>query len=159
MPSETELNKGAYMQLLWGFYVENLNSSRRHEDLREKMTGFVITFALGLLGLLSLKESGNTLVPPVYLTSPLIVLGLFGALISRKHYERNRMHGYKARAYREELEKLYPGIDIDTQLKTAKKEHKSKYKLTSRTHLNWLWTVLHLIVAFLGVVLSLLVTR
>jgi hypothetical protein len=86
----------------------------------------------------------------------LIVLGLYGAVVSQKLYERHRFHYGRARYYRRKLNELLPNAEIRKSMDDAEEEHK-KFKWLYRVSLNRLWVLLHIAIAGAGLILSFII--
>lgn len=140
--------------ILWGMYQEQLVYARHHETLRANVTNYILLVGGGVGTLVS---SGGFTRPDLPLTILLILLGLFGAVFSASHSERYHAHKMRGIAYRDELDKLL--FQEGDNLKTIKDGVDTKLEedypvlsLIVRTH--WLWMVFPLMIAILGVVLS-----
>jgi hypothetical protein len=143
--------------LLWGMFQEHLNTARHHEDQREKVTSLFLVLETALLGLLALKKGEIGVFHPYYVTLPVIGIALFGALFSLKHYERYRFHTAVAGQYRRQLERLIPTVHLGLAFLDTKREHNSTFRFQSRSHLYLHWTVLHLSVAVLGMIFTIVI--
>ncbi len=141
--------------ILWGMYQEHCTQGRHHETQRATVTNLIVAVSAGIISLVTYDKQINLTDLP--LTAFLTAIGLFGAALSHKHYERFCFHMDRAREYRNELDKLVPQAKI-TALKQAAddihKKHFSRGDLAIR--LNWLWLCLHFLIAILGVLLSIL---
>ena len=135
--------------ILWGMYQEHTNQGRHHEVQRASMTNINIVVAGGVLAFIA---QGGIARDEWLLASFLIILGLFGALFSAKQYERSRFHTRSAGKHREELEKLSQ-TDLSSIRDDAKKEQKTKFPKLEPLRLHWLWIIVHLLIAGLGLVL------
>ena len=85
------------------------------------------------------------------------VLGLSGFVASAKLYERNRFHVARARKLRDRLEELHSDAHISELLSKARAEHKKEYPFWYKIRLYQLWLFLHLLIAVLGVIYTLLI--
>src|SRR4051812_48122299 len=77
-------------EVVWELIKDNFEQGRAHEKYRADIVKLVITLTGILVGTFSLKDLGSQHHRIIYLA--IAVLGLYGALASAKHYERNRMH-------------------------------------------------------------------
>ena len=134
--------------ILLVMYKEHADQARQHENQRERMTAVVFTLASAILGLMAIKESSSNVQP--WFCVGLIILGLYGAVFSRKHYERNRMHTCILEAYRDELERHFPEAPLMKIRSEAKAKHNQTYWLFSRLPLNFFWLLLPLTVSLVG---------
>ncbi len=136
--------------VLWGMYQEHCTQGRHHEDQRATVTNLVIALAVAMIGLLSYKDLSRTMWP---LAVMVLLLGLFGALFSLKHYERFRFHMKCAGEYRDALEVLLPASKLAEHRMNAKTEHGTKYGAVAAIHLFIFWMLLNLAITTLGTVL------
>ena len=127
-------------------YKEHTAMARHHEAQRSTIATICFAIAGALIGVMwkddTLRIDGR------FLPAALTTVGLLGALLSWKHYERNRMHTRIAAAFRDKISTELCSINSK-----AREAHKRKYKMTSRLHLHWLWTLLFIAVAIFGIVL------
>src|SRR5687767_975537 len=74
---------------LWHYYAENAAQARQHEDLRASVTSILAGFAAALVGFAGIGGLEPSDIPAGVLVW---IIGVLGALLSLKHYERNRFH-------------------------------------------------------------------
>lgn len=144
-------------ELLWRFYQEHCAWERHHETQRSSATNLVLVVAAAVLSLVTINKSIDLSDLP--LTIFLIVLGLFGSILSLKHYERFKRHQTLAETYRKALDEDIPEAQILSLRSKAENRHTDDYRATycswiHRWRLHWLWIGLHLAVAVTGIVLS-----
>ena len=135
-------------ELLWGLYEEHVTQARQHENQRERMTALIVAIAAGVVAFASQTDLARS---ELLLTVPLILLGIFGAAFSRKHYERNRMHVSIAASY---LTRLDPEIYGPRQVGESRHKDDPKYRRSYRWRLHHFWEGLSWAVAILGAVAS-----
>ena len=123
---------------------------RQHETQRERMTNLIIVIGAGSLALATTRVEGISL---SLLGLVLIVLGLYGAVFSLKHYERNRRHVAMLKAIGKKRLELYPQTELDKIRRQAKTLHSASFWLVERLPVHYLWIGLPLMVSILGVVL------
>jgi len=140
--------------VLLSFCEEEWIQARQIENQRAAITNIVLVVASAILGLLSQKGLVIAMLPA---TAFLFVLGVYGALTSQKYYERHAFHIERARAWRNRIEELLPGSQINSVREAANKRHSKKFKRLERIHLHTLWLFLHVAVALLGIVLSVVI--
>lgn len=138
--------------ILWGMYKEHTTQGRHHEIQRAAMTNLIMAICAGVLGLFALDKSPTTI--HLVLAIFLVVLGLFGAVFSAKHYERFSMHMERARGYRDALEQALPSTNIKEIKDAADFKAKKKYPKLFDLRLFWFWMALHVVVAAVGLILS-----
>jgi hypothetical protein len=161
---------------LQAMYKEQCDQARQHETMRQQVTtiamalvGTVVSFAAASGGALGFFSRGNGLpnIPPAFfalyslLGFFVIGIGHHGRKLSLKHYERNRTHTARARAYRKRLEELFPRCGDDLR-KEAERDHENRWKRDDagdnaayviKQRLYRLWVNLFLFVNLIGVFL------
>ena len=133
---------------LWGFYQEDIAYARHHETLRA-------TVSAGIIGVITFDDKLSLADLP--LSSFLTILGMFGTAFTAKHYERYCMHDSRLDEVRRKLDALLPDLKISDLYKTALSKHTKKYPRMCRLRLTYFWMALHLLIAFLGIVIGLLI--
>jgi len=137
--------------VLWGLYQDHRGEGRHQENQRATATNVIVAISAGILGLIALDSQLTG--PDIPLAALMVLVGLFGALLTAKHHERFWFHMERARQYRDALEKLLPSTNI-TELKNAADSiTRKKHPVLIRFDLFWLWVVLHLGIASLGAAL------
>lgn len=142
-------------EIMWRMYEEHCTHGRHHETLRATTSNILLAVAAGIIAVVT---HGDTPLLIEYwpLTTLLICIGLFGALFSAKYHERFCMHTERARQYRDALEVSLPATQI-RKLKTAADAiSKAKFPKLFDLRLHRFWVALHLAVATLGVILTIL---
>ncbi|MFD6217920.1 hypothetical protein [Nocardia salmonicida] len=82
------------------------------------------------------------------------MLGLFGALISAKYFERFKMHMDAAQSLRHRLNDMYPELRLEADWAANRSQHENNYRVLSRIRLEHLWVIAHLGIAVLGIVVT-----
>lgn len=80
----------------------------------------------------------------------IIVLGIFGLLITAKYYERFREQTSKVGRLMEKLKEIEPNINLDELESLAAKKHKDKHPFLSKIRLNKLWLTFYYFFILLG---------
>jgi Na+/melibiose symporter-like transporter len=153
---------GRTITLLLEMYKENTNHGRHLESQRQLVAGFILTIAAATLGALSnLKFRRDACVG---LGLVLIVFGVMGSLFSIVQYGKYNQSRIRWRGARERLAELCPLADLERiyekskpgaiQGSTPKEKATAKWLKAGTWPLHWLWTLLMLIVLFLGLTLS-----
>lgn len=132
--------------VLQKIYEEHLTQARHHESLRERITAMIL--ALGA-ALLAFQGSISAASHKPFLGWLLVGLGLFGALTSLKHYERNRFHVAVARALRMQMEQLLE-VRLEETRRAAQREHNERHPILHRIRLYYLWLLPHLALVLVG---------
>jgi hypothetical protein len=142
-------------ELYWRMYLENCTQGRHHETQRAAVTTILVSVAAA--GLAFMRPTNlpisSTYIPLAVL---LIGIGVFGAIFARKEYERFALHMRRAAAYRNEIDKLYPGLNLRGLKRGADHDHATHFPRLGDLSLNWLWVALHGLVALMGAVVLLL---
>jgi hypothetical protein len=61
------------------------------------------------------------------------------------------MHMRRAACYRNEIDNLYPGLNLKELKTKADQAHYDRFKHVGKLALTWLWVALHLVVAIVGI--------
>lgn len=135
--------------LLLAKYQEERNYARQHENQRATVTTVIIAIAAATIGFLGTSKGSqfHTLAALF-----LIGLGVFGAILSRKHYERFRFHSLWAKEFDRKLRESEPTLDIEEYDPKLDKHYKM-FPWIGRARLNWLWIGIHLLITVIGIAL------
>jgi len=136
-------------------YKEERNYTRHHENQRATVTNVII--AMAALTLAFLEKSKEPLLQ-MAASLFLIGLGVFGAILSRKHYERFRFHNIWAREFDRKLREIEPTLHIE-EYEVIRNQHYEKFPWTGEARLNWLWTGIHLLIVVIGTALFIISLR
>ena len=140
---------------LMGMIEENWNQIRHSEDQRATITNLIIVVVSVIQGVLTQTGFTKNVLP---LTLLLIILGLYGIVVSAKLYERTQMLVNRARKYRHRLNELLPDAQLELLKKMADEEHFKRFPVMSqKIRLSRLWLALHAIIVVLGVVYSVII--
>lgn len=157
MPAAEQSSQSEKVADLWRFYDEHATQARQHENLRATVTSILTGFAAVLVGFASAGGLDSSDVPAGLLVTG---IGLLGALLSLKHYERNRFHVQVLGVVRREIGTLRGEEEPITQtLRTAAEDdHRRDFSkkvmggsLIEGVSLYQLWVWLDLVVAAVGV--------
>jgi hypothetical protein len=148
-------------------YKEHVEMARQHETQRSALTSIILAIAGVLIGFAASFKFGQLWIIPIIL----ICLGVFGAVFSRKHYERNRYHTSIAAKFRDEIDNSigdirkrgaikhyikYRGGDPDKENIKDEEEARKRSSLIAKMPLHKFWEGLNLVVAVAGVALLVL---
>jgi hypothetical protein len=166
-PQAAQLDRA--LRDLWHFYDEHAAQARQHEDLRATVTSILAGFAAAVVGFAGIDGLETSDIPAGLVV---IVFGVLGALLSLKHYERNRFHTSVMKAVRDEITNLETHLGKTPKstdvlrgegeaanartfsLRGKKVEQGDSWLV--RTHLFHLWVALPLAIAAVGVVIVVL---
>jgi hypothetical protein len=126
---------------------------RQTEDQRTQITNMVLLIASAVTGFIAQKGLGFDVLP---LTILLIALGLYGALISEKMYERFGFFRQRADTLEKKLEALAPGVELGRLWQQANEMNAREFPRLNKLRLHHLWLVLHLGIAAGGIILTVL---
>ncbi len=147
-------DNSALRDVLWKMYQEHCTQGRHHETQRSTVAGALIAISGGVMGLITFDKAVTITDLPLALF--LFALGGFGAVFSSKHYERFNLHMARARHHRDELDSLLPGAPLKRLKKAADDQHNAAFPRMSVLRLNRFWLWFYVLLATVGVVLSIL---
>jgi hypothetical protein len=83
----------------------------------------------------------------------IVVINVYGLLMSMKHYERSRQHVTVAAEYRTTVSGVSPigDVTINEVREQAKAEHATNFPRLRKVRAYVLWAGLHIVLGFLGV--------
>ncbi|MFB8276940.1 hypothetical protein [Nocardia colli] len=134
--------------ILLRLWQEQRTQARQSENQRTVMTLVVFIAAIGAMIYIALPS--ETRIVSVAAALAVCILGLFGALISAKYYERFKLHTYGAEHFQRRLSELYPDLRIEQLWSENESQHRRRYKTLSGIRLHHLWVAAHLGIALLG---------
>lgn len=130
---------------------ENLTEKRHTETHRKDITNFIVIFGgVGATIAGSLRYNRIEIIPIAIF---LIILGLFGALVTKKLYERQLWYDKRLTILYKELDKIQGNLGIYNIYKEHENAHKKKYIILSKIRMHLLWMLLNLLVTTIGIVL------
>lgn len=137
-------------------YEEQMRHGRHHEELRTQSTNIIVAISAALIALL---DDGSTYIDSTVAGAFIIIINLYGLLMSLKHYERSRLHVGVGGAYRSIISKFATigEYQIDSKRSEAKENHGSKF-IMSKVRAYYLWSGLHILLIFIGLMIVVLVT-
>jgi hypothetical protein len=136
------------VDILLRLWQEQRTQARQSENHRAIMTLVVVIGAVGGMTYLTLQSNATFISAGVALA--VCGLGLFGALISAKYYERFKMHMDGAEHFHRRLDELYPELQIERLWSDNERQHSQNYKVLYGLRLHHLWVAAHLGIALLG---------
>lgn len=134
------------LALMWKELREH---SRQHEAQRAVATNMILVLASADIGIMATIRFGHRTLP---LAAGLIVLGVFGYLLSVKHYDRAEWSTAVAVELERRLEELDPNLGIAAAKRAGNAFHTARLPRLSRLRLNKVWSSLHLVVAVAGLI-------
>lgn len=136
-------------ELYWRLYQENCTQGRHLETQRATVMTILVSVAAAALAFM---RPDHLPISKAYLPLAVMIvtIGLFGAVVARKQYERFRMHMTRAAFYRNEIDQIYPGLNLRNLKKDADAAHAKNFRLFYHISLTLLWVTLYLVVAGVG---------
>ena len=143
------------VNVLINFCEEQWAQARHTEEQRATVSNLILLVGSIIIGFVSQQSMTLSLLP---LTIFLIVLGLFGALVTEKYYERFHYHHSKVGKWKQRLDELCPNAHLIELEKVAEAGH-AKYWSNKlyKVRLHRLWLILNLFIAAIGTILTFLV--
>lgn len=138
--------------ILYKLYAEDREFARHHETQRTNASSIIVAISAGLIAFISSKHHVDVSNVPACIL--VIGLGIFGIVFTEKHYERTRLHLYRAYEYYHALDARISTVQLDELRKRANKQSDDRFKLLSSIKLSILWMALHGIIAIIGIVLA-----
>lgn len=145
MPLERE-------EYLWRMVNEHMTQARHQETLRTSVATLIITLSGAIIAFVTIDKVvtiGDTPILMLYL-----LLGIFGIIVTAKHYERFNHHIARVRFYREPLEASFPAGDCKQIRDAAKSYHEINFPhLSKKPRQHELWLLLHALNTAIALVL------
>jgi len=116
------------------------------------MTGVIAIVAVCALTYVVLQRESRISV--IFVSSGLCMLGIFGALIAAKYYERQQMHMSGAQTLRWRLNELFPELHIEEDWSQNRSRHQQRFTMLYKVRLYYLWVTMHVGIAVTGFVLT-----
>lgn len=135
-------------------WQEQRSQARQSENQRAVMTEIVAIIALSAFAHLALHH-GSVLVS-LLVAVAVCLLGLFGAIIAAKYYERF-MHMDCAQAIRARLDNLYPDLHLIEDWSNDRSQHERNFAVLYTIRLHHPGVGLHLGIAAAGAALAVVV--
>jgi hypothetical protein len=149
----TDGNLEAKRDALWRIFHEHLTQFRHYESQRSTIASVLVSLEAVLLSVITFDKSIEASDLP--LTIFVIFLGVFGALFSHKQYERSSLQYSRAKVCRDKIDSQIKGA-IRAVLVDASKIHDEYFPGKFRPKVHQLWIVLYVLLALLGVILSII---
>jgi hypothetical protein len=134
--------------ILLRLWQEQRTQARQSENHRAIMTLVVVTGTVSGMAFVALQS--NSRIASAAVALGVCLLGLFGALISAKYFERFKMHMDGAQLLRRRLNDLHPELYLEDDWAANRLQHESNYRILARIRLEHLWVTTHLGIALLG---------
>ncbi len=140
--------------VLLKMYEQDWEQARQAEGQRATVTNIILVIISAIVGFIA--QAGLSL-QTLPLTLLLILIGIYGALITQKLYVVFRKHVRRLQAWRKRLDEMHPNAQILKLVGETTAAHTAEYPRLEKLPLHHLWLVLYLAFALIGVVLTLVV--
>jgi fatty acid desaturase len=147
-------------EVLLHLFEEERTQARQSEQQRATFTNILILVIAAGVGFIANQAKGGTVKPVLVVSIVVAVLGLLGAVISSKYFERWLRHWRRAYAYQAQLLDIYPEIDefmktfayepLSKRTDPYEREVEERFPRLSRLRLYQLWIWFHYLVVALG---------
>lgn len=119
-------------------YEEPVRHVRHHESLRSSSTNIAVVVSTGVLGLFAADMVSDQ---RWMLALFLILVNVYGLMMSLKHYERSRLHHAVSGRYRAVISEAskFDSYVLNELRCHAQSEHKARRSLMSRVRAYWMW--------------------
>jgi len=135
------------IDVLLKFCEEQYIWCRHSESERSTMTNFIITIAAALVAFIGYVGFDIKVIPSGFF---LLVLGIYGTLMTLKYHERFRLHLRLAGEWANKIDEICPNANLNSLTKKAFQEHRKKYSKLSEIKLSKLWVFIHILISLLG---------
>ncbi|MHA7839798.1 MAG: hypothetical protein ACX98W_20230 [bacterium] len=137
-------------------YEGQIQHVRHHESLRAQSTNLIVAVSAAVLAFLSTANLPQQ--RRAFLAVFLVIINLYGFLMSRKHHERARLHATVGAQYRDAVSQASPlgGQHPNDARERARSSHFSDFKVIGKVRASALWAGLHLLIAALGIAILVL---
>lgn len=125
--------------------------ARQSEDQRATITNILLLIASALVGFISQR---GLVIETLPVTILLILLGIYGAIVSEKLYETFWFHVTRASYYRRRLDELKSTAQILKLNELADTKHTQEFPRMKKIRLHRLWLILHTSIAIAGLILT-----
>lgn len=139
-------------EFAWRLYESERDFIKHHENQRTNASSILAAISAALVVAIA---SGAASGPLQLLVGVVLTLvGVFGSVFSGKLYELIQLHAARSYRYLEIVNSHFPDISIADIKLDVKSKQKEKYPYLSGLSLNKIWFRFHLLVAFLGLVIT-----
>jgi hypothetical protein len=138
-------------EVLLNFCNQYWDEIRHVENQRATLTNLIILIASAIVGLMVQKGLSKGFLPLAIL---LILLGIYGAAITLKLYERYNFLQTRLEHFYRHIDELYPNAKFLHLRRVAEDEHKAQFPRLSKLKVHRLWLALHIAISLSGMVLA-----
>lgn len=142
------MNKDKQIDILLQTIDRYWGQAVQQENQRANFTNYILILIGATQGYIIQREFDKL---SILLSITIVILGIFGSLITAKYYERFREQTSKVGRLMERLKELEPEIDLDDLEKKAYQRHKKNYPVLSKIRLYKLWLIFYSLFIVLGI--------
>ena len=170
------------IDVLVELYKEQRQLGLHHEGQRHAVTGMILTIASALIAVIGFDKQLTTFDLP--LAFIVVVAGVFGAILSFKHYERFRFHRHRSRLLRTAIDaalryseqkdvhdrelraEIRKSLDLQPEYSSdllkalvdkANESYNKKKPFLSGWELHRLWAFISVFISLIGVILIMMI--
>ncbi len=147
MTDEEKITK----DILMSMYQESMTASRHYETQRATITSSVFTIEAIVIGLITYDK--NVIQSDGPLAIFLLILSLYGLILSLKHSERFSLHWRRSSVLRLKIDELYTKGLVESIIENADSVTHKRFPYLRNLDYHLLWISLHCLVALIGVYL------
>ncbi len=132
------------------FYLEQTWEEMRHlENLRERVSGILVTLSLAISGFIIQQKFASELKPLIWF---IIILGLFGLLMTRKIYQIHQRGQKRLDNWYKLIESTFGDeSQIFNARNLADNENKKKFRLIASIPHNVFWSAIYFFIVIGGI--------
>jgi len=135
-------------EVLLNFCNRYWEEIRHVENQRATLTNLIILIASAIVGLMVQQGLSKAFLPLAIL---LVLLGMYGAAITYKLYERYHLLQTRLEHCYLHIDELHPRAKFVLIKRLAEDEHKTRFPKLIKLRVHWLWLTLHAAISLSGV--------
>ena len=125
------------------------NQAIQIEIQRTNFTNFMLLLVGAVQGYIVQRQFDKF---SMILSIVIIILGIFGLIVTSKYYERFREQTSKVGRLMEKINEIEPNINLDELELKANLKHSKNFPILIKIRLNKLWQFLYIFLTVLGIV-------
>ena len=140
------------IDFLFRMHEIQMERGRHTEEQRASATNFTILIAFGIV---TFFQTQTDIVVQIILSATVIFLGMYGALICYKFYERYMHHTHEAITFLNEIDSLAEGIGLMPIIEKSERFHEKEFspKWLIRFRLYSAWIGINILITVVGIIL------
>jgi len=139
------------VEVLLALFLDDIASARHHEGLRSTVAN--LTLVVGAAAGAFVGFDAKISMADLPAAALLIIVGVFGAMLSHKHYYLFHFHRERARPLREKLDQL-TGLGLTEMKVKSDANTAARYPHMKEISAGFLWTIMPLSVSILGIAIA-----